>query len=446
MPETSVPWGSSDLKISMPENWQLQQVAQPDLPPAPADWPGRLALALNQPTGEAPLGELLAGVGRGRVALIVEDATRHSPLGQILPVVLKEVRHAGLADEQVEVFFANGMHPAMTAQQASRKLGNCCPQINWRCNRYDDIAAHVRLGNIDGVELWVNRAVATADLRIIISSIYPHLQAGFGGGYKMIFPGCAHLTTIRGLHRKGIGRRARQLVGTDVLANPMRRVIDAAGMLLEEYHGRSFAVHYIMDNDDRPALIGAGDVLSTHRMMAKQCSVTCGVVIPAGGDVLITNAHPRDFDLWQSFKCIANTRWAARANGVIICLTRCAAGVHGMPLPPLPIRSSWLRQIVRWIGPANLSSLIVRLIPTIAKDAEFFVRLAAQAFHRNVIYMVSPTLAEAGVSFPGMPIFATVAEAVAAADTYLGPGPQRVVVFPSGGTTFPVPSGADGGV
>ena len=60
MPDISVPWGSGELKASLPQEWQLQQVAEPDLRPAPDDWQDRLARALNMPGDEFSLPRLLA--------------------------------------------------------------------------------------------------------------------------------------------------------------------------------------------------------------------------------------------------------------------------------------------------------------------------------------------------------------------------------------------------
>jgi len=444
MPEFSVPWGDDNLTVATPAHWQVSQVAGPALRTAPADWPDRLAMALGRTGSQRPMSEALAEHRCGRIVLIVEDVTRHSPLQQILPVVLKEIRHAGIADRQLQVFFANGMHPPVTDDQARDKLGGLSGSLAWRSNQYQDAKAYVSLGRIGGVEIMADRLVVEADLRIIVSSVSPHLQAGFGGGYKMIFPGCSHIETIRGLHRQGIGRRARQLVGMEATVNPMRRMIDAAGALLDRRHGETFAVQYLLDGKDMPVFIAAGEVLPTHRMMAKQCSVACGVVVDQRADVLITNAHPRDFDLWQSFKSIANTRWAVRRNGVIICLARCPAGVGGMDIPSWPVSPAWTRRIVRWMTPAGISSLATRLVPRLAGDAAFFVRMATQTIARNPIFMVSPNLYDAGMKFPGVPIFPGVDDAIAAAGQYLGPGPQRVVVFPAGGTTFPVPTGLAG--
>ena len=439
MPQTSVPWGQGSLDIALPQHWRLQQVAEPDLRPATDDWPDRLARALNQSGDGHSLPALLAGVRQGRVAIIVEDLTRHSPLTEILPVLFREIRHAGIDDNQMEIVFANGMHPPLTDDEAAEKLGDCCKDIAWRCNQYNDAEAYVALGEVAGVEILVDRGVAEADLRIIVSSVSPHLQAGFGGGYKMIFPGCANIETIRGLHRKGLGRKPRQMVGTDVFANPMRRAIDAAGAALDENHGTTVAVQYILDENNLPAIVAAGEVLATHRMMAKQSAVASGVVIREPADVLIANAFPRDFDLWQSFKCIANTRYAARPNGVIICLTHCPAALGGMKVPHWPLSPAWSRRIIKWLGASSIFSLLTRLVPSLAGDAAFFVRMGLQAAERNPMFIVSPTLYETGARFPCLELFATVEDAIAAADALLGDTPQRVVVFPHGGTTYPVP-------
>ncbi|MFB3892309.1 MAG: lactate racemase domain-containing protein [Phycisphaerae bacterium] len=441
MPDVAVPWGRQDLAITLPDNWTVQQVVKPELRPAPADWPDRMAEALGQPAVGLPLGKLLAARPGGKVAVIVEDMTRHSPLSEILPILLRELDHARVDRANLEVVFATGMHPPLTAAQARAKLGPLASELRWRCNPWHDRKAYIRVGNVGKVSVLVDRGVAGADLRIIVSSVSPHLQAGFGGGYKMLVPGCAPRETIRVLHRQGLGRGASQLVGSDAEANAMRQAIDAAGALIDQAHGRTFAVQYLLDGDDRPSAVAAGDVVPTQRMLAKQCAAACGVATPAPADVLVTNAFPRDFDLWQSFKGIANTLWAARPNGVVVCLARCEAGVNGMARPPRwPFNQRWTRRILRAVGPETLGAIVMRLVPRLAGDAAFFIRMAAQMLNRNPIILASPTLHAAGVKFPGLVILPTAGDAIAAASALLGNGPQRATVFPYGGITFPVPT------
>jgi len=96
--------------------------------------------------------------------------------------------------------------------------------------------------------------------------------------------------------------------------------------------------------------------------------------------------------------------------------------------------------MVRRLGSDLISGLLCRIMPRLAGDAGFFIRLAAQTIHRNHILMVSPGLCRSGVKFPGMHILEDMDQAIAAAEAILGRGPQRVVVFPAGGVTYPVPA------
>ena len=443
MPQLSVPWGHEQLELALPDDWQVEQVASPTAQRASEDWPEHLARALGQPAVGLPLGRLLAARPRARIAIVVEDVTRHSPTPEILDVIMREVRHARIPDERVEVVFACGMHPEMTPDKAREKLGPGLDSVRRRSNPWHDPGAYVHVGTVGKVPVRIDRGVASADVRILVSSVSPHLQAGFGGGYKMFFPGCAAMETIRALHRLGLTRKPRQLVGLSASANPMRRAIDAAGQMLDAAGGTTFSVQYLLDEQDRPHAIAAGDVLPVHRMLRKRCSVDCGLVVGGQADVVIANAHPRDFDLWQCLKSIPNTMWAARPSGVILCLARCEAGLYGMKVPPWPISPTWTRRLVRLIGPEAVSSLLARVSPTMAGDAAFFVRLAAHTLARNPIVMVSPSLHAAGASFPGLRIVGSVADGVAAARRRLGEGVQRVVVFPAGGVTYPIPAGGE---
>lgn len=435
-PDISVPWGDDEMKISIPPDWTLLPTAESKLRPAPADWRQRLTAAIQQPQAGPTLRELLGTARNGRVCLVVEDLTRHSPLADILEIVLKEIRQAGIADGQMEIVMAGGMHPAISDDQARVKLGPAVGDIPWRMNPWHDRSSYVEVGRAGAVRVLIDRGVAEADVRILIASVSPHLQAGFGGGYKMFFPGCGELASIRALHRTGIQRRGQgQLVGVE--ANPMRAVIDRAGRLIDARHGATFSVQYLLDGKDLPVYPMAGEPLAVHRRLARTCGEVCGFTQETPADVLITNAHPRDLDLWQCFKCIPNTCWAARPGGVVICLARCPSGVNEMKSMAWPLSPRWTRRIVRAIGPATICGILNPLVKRLAGDSQWFILLATQLLARNPILMVSPKLVADGVHFPGIGLYATVEQAIAEAGELLGGGAHSVAVCPAGGASFP---------
>jgi nickel-dependent lactate racemase len=440
MASIDVPWGDEALTLTMPEGWSIQQIAESDGSVAGGPWRDRLARALHEPTAGKPLDQLLSENRKGRIAIILEDVTRHSPLEDILPLVMREIEHVGISHDQVELVFACGMHPMMTAREVAEKIGPAMAHLNWRCNPWHDEDAYVRVGKVGRMDIKIDRGVAEADVRIIVSSVSVHVQAGFGGGYKMFFPGVASIETIRQIHRLGLTGKQSKLVGTYADQNPMRRAIDAAGQLVDRYHGTSFAVQYLLDDDNQPSYIAAGDVIPVQQMLAKQCSNISGVLLDGQADVVVTNAFPRDHDLWQSFKSVANTRWSCRPDGVVICLSRCEAAMEGMNVPKWPISPKWLRRILQWVGSNAITSLVTRLKPDLASDATFFIHLATQILQRNPIIFVSPILATSGGKFPGLEVVATFEEAVNVARKWVGNGPQRVTVYPTGGTSFALPN------
>ena len=445
MAELIVPWCGGELDISLPRRWRLQQMAAPEVNSAPGDWPQRLAAALEKPGTGSPLSKLLQARPAGRISVVVEDVTRGGPLAAILEVLMRELRFARVDPDRMEVVFATGMHPPMMAEQVAEKLGLAGEGIRWRCNRCREASDHVDLGRIGRVAVRIDRGVATADLRIVVSSVSPHFQAGFGGGYRLLVPGCAHIETIRELNRLGIGQSERWLVGTEAHDNPMREVIDAAGVLIDQSSGKSFAVQYLLDEHGQPASITAGEPIATQRMLARQCSVACGIVIGQPADVLITNAHPRDFDLSQSVKCIANTRAAVRPGGVILALVSAQVGLREASIPAWPVGPGWTRRLVRMLGPQAVCSLARRLAPALALDAQPYLHLAVQMLYRNPIVLFAPFLQQSGILLPGVHVLATLEQAIAAVDSLLPGRPElRTIAFPAGGGTFPILSPATG--
>ena len=119
---------------------------------------------------------------------------------------------AGLRDrEDITVSVGVGRHHAVDSVAMRRRVGDAVadahallqpagrrPERNM--TTWDDPA--------EGVPVRVFPAGgAKADVRVLIGSVLPHLQAGFGGGYKLIFPGTSHRTDAGGVAPQGFEKR-----------------------------------------------------------------------------------------------------------------------------------------------------------------------------------------------------------------------------------------------
>ena len=132
------------------------------------------------------------------VAIVVDDPSRWTPVREALPIVLKRLHAAGVRPRDVTISVGVGRHHAVDEAAMRRRVGDAVAAA-YRCFSppVDDLSAYADLGRTpEGVPVRVFRPVAEADLRILIGSVLPHLQAGFGGGYKLIFPGTSHRTTL----------------------------------------------------------------------------------------------------------------------------------------------------------------------------------------------------------------------------------------------------------
>ncbi|MDD4889586.1 MAG: lactate racemase domain-containing protein [Phycisphaerae bacterium] len=439
-----VPWGDAELDLGLPADW-----AAFDARPAPMDGLAQplgelLDAQLANPLGLPPLRQIARSLSRAdgqpaRVAIVVDDNTRHTPAADVLPVVLDHLG-AGrqIADSQIELHFAGGTHQPMSREQMAEKVGPALA-ARFACfnNPYRDPSQYRYLGvTRNHTSIHLSARVADADLRILIGSVSAHLQAGFAGGLKMLFPGLSSLATIKKLHLAGTSR-FRQLVGLPAGSNPMRQEIDRLGEFLD---GVTFAVQLMLDERHQPIAVSAGEPIAAQRALAAQGSRRFGVALPGLADLLVANSFPLEYDLWQGFKCIANTLFAARDGGVIVAMLKADHGSNGMKIPKWTVSRKLLRTVLRFTGREGLLSLLGRLLPQVNDEAKFFARFCLGTISRNDVLLYAPTLVAEGVRFPGLELYDNLPAVWARARELLG-GAPNVTVFGRGGVCYPLQGG-----
>ncbi len=310
-----IPWGRDTLALEPPAAWSTRlETVWPDLSGVLADYPDALAAALAAPLDDPPLeSRVRAGT---RVALVVDDPSRWTPVREALPTLLERLRMAGVKDEAITISVGVGRHHAVDDAAMTERVG-ADVVARYRCFSppIDDRSAYADLGaTADGLPVRVFRPVAEADLRVLVGSVLPHLQAGFGGGYKLIFPGTSHRSTLGALHRRGIGHGNDTPATTaDPLDNPMRRALCAAA----EKIGPCFSVSHLIGAPGQVLRVRAGNPDAVQRTLSIEAPSLRKRPAPAA-DLVAAGNHPWPGDPMQSFKVLLQHRDACRRGGVLV--------------------------------------------------------------------------------------------------------------------------------
>ena len=151
--------------------------------------------ALDAPIGSPPLRDLAEA--RGRIVVLISDATRDEPRDAMVHAILQHLR--GIRYQSLTLVVASGTHASRPPDGlVSAALLGALP-----CLVHDgsDADAVVELGHTPrGTRVRIHRALVGADLVISTGRIRPHYFAGFSGGAKSIFPGCAKSEDARQNH------------------------------------------------------------------------------------------------------------------------------------------------------------------------------------------------------------------------------------------------------
>jgi hypothetical protein len=296
------------------------EVVWPDLSEALVNYPGALSSALDAPEAMPRLEELVDS--EQRVAIVVDDPSRWTPVRAVLPAVLERLHARGVPTQNVTISIGVGRHHSVSPPAMRTHLGDTIAET-YRCFSppVDEQAAYTDLGTTDeGIPVRVFRPVAEADLRILVGSVLPHLQAGFGGGYKLILPGTSHRSTLGALHRQGLSRDcdAGGLLGSLAADNPMRRAITAAATRL----GPCFSISHLLGGAGQVLAVRAGHPLRVQDQLGTAARQRFEAPAATPADVVVAGNDPWPGDPMQSFKVLLQHRAACRQGGVLVGLFR----------------------------------------------------------------------------------------------------------------------------
>jgi lactate racemase len=278
------PW--IEERIDFPESWDVHvmDMAGHKMPALTSQ---QVAEQCDKPIGSKSLRELAEG--KKTVAISFDDLTRTTPAYAVTPWVVSELAKAGVKDENILFIGSFGTHRAMTQEEVGRKLG---PEIarNYAWLNHDAFDNLKEVGTTTrGNKILLNQTFLGADLKICISGVKVHQDAGYGGGAKAILPGLAALPTVEYNHTQ-ILTKVHTTGPVKIFKNDMRLdMIEAARMAKVDY-----TVQILYNDRLRPTQIWGGDIVDAHHAGVRVAAKTYCTPTFKDADIVVANAYPQN--------------------------------------------------------------------------------------------------------------------------------------------------------
>lgn len=321
-----VPYGHGEIEFMVQPWFDVDVVGS-----APATPVGDLAAAvqasLADPLGSPRLRDLAADAKRAagsrpaRAVIAVTDLTRACPDDVLVPPLLDELNAGGVADAEITILVAVGLHRATTDAEKAEKLGDAIVRrVRVLDSNGRDPAMWADLGSIPpyGVPGFTQRLVKDADLVIATGIVEPHQYAGYSGGRKTVAIGCCGEPVITATH----GMRFLEDPGVRlgrIDGNPFHETVRE----IARRAGLRFCVNVVTDDRERVVAVASGEPDAVLAELVAKAAAIYTQPIAKQYDIAIAGVGaPKDVNLYQASRAATYLRFAptpvVRAGGSII--------------------------------------------------------------------------------------------------------------------------------
>jgi nickel-dependent lactate racemase len=264
--------------------------------------------------------DLTAFLGRGKPLVVVNDAFRPTPTGKVLAAL--QSRYPSF---QADFVIAGGNHPAPNPAEVKAIFDGYALPGDSRVFYHDSRALDtmVRVGEIDGRPVYLNRVLFDYPSVMVIGSVEPHYFAGFTGGRKSLIPGLCDQQTTRRNHALAVSPEAQPL---RMAGNPVAENLDRL-IGLVSLPGL-FSIQLVVGRNQKILDCFCGDLASSFAKAAALSERVYSFSIEKTYDLVIAEMRPPlDRNLYQMQKAIENTAAAVRDGGTLIVTSPCREGI-----------------------------------------------------------------------------------------------------------------------
>ncbi len=310
--------GEREFELSFPDHWSVTVHS--------GNMPGPLSEEEIDERLENPEdGPQLSGLmdKDKTVAILIDDHTRPTPVVRVLRHLLAEAEKAGVPRANIKILVALGTHILEDRSFMESKLpGILGGNIEVLFPDCRDNAELKLVGRSNlGIPVYVNRVFAEADVKIAVSGIYPHDEAGFSGGAKIMI-GVLGLRTLSLFHRKfSLLERGRDI------ETPFRDELESFARLA----GVNYSINIVSNDRKEISELFCGDFKVAFRRAAAFASNCCRTTSDPEADIVVSNAYPLDTSLCVLGKSTWPFRRAGKKTFRILVTSLCDCSGYRLP-------------------------------------------------------------------------------------------------------------------
>lgn len=354
MKQVRLEYGDTWMNIQVPEDAVIVDPGVMFDEPEPLANPTEATKrALDNPLGSPPIEQL---VGSGdKVVIAFPDrvkggshATSHRRV--TIPLLTEKLTAAGVAERDIKLVCATGLHRKNTRDEFREYLGNDIVN-RFRGSRLvnhdaEDPDGTLNLGETDhGDVVEVNRDVVEADLAIMIGHSQGNPYGGYSGGYKMP---CTGLTTWRSIrcHHTPATMYRKDFVPVSSKSH-FRSQLTHIGMKIESAMRRPlFSVDAVLDNQARQLAVFAGAVSDVEHACWPVAAKRTEVQLDEEKADILVLGMPRSFHYGPGMgsnpilmlqaigASVARAAGALKPDASVICASICDGWFNDEWFPP----------------------------------------------------------------------------------------------------------------
>jgi nickel-dependent lactate racemase len=338
-------YGKDGLDVEVPEKNLAKILTMKSTPPL-ADPPGAVKDSLLHPIGCPALGEIARG--KKSVCIVVCDFTRPVPNKVLLPPLLDLLETSGVKKQNITILVATGLHRPSTPIERDMMFGGDIPRHYTVVDHRASVLEEQRfVGRTrKNTPVYIDERYCSADLKITVGFIEPHLMAGFSGARKVVAIGCAGEETIKTLHSPAFLDEPLCCEGS-VDRNPLHHE------LLEIAHmaGHDFTIDVALDANKAITGVFAGHPQLAHTAGIEAVRKSVGATLPEPADIVLTTCagFPLDLTYYQAIKGMTAALPVLKKGGVLILAAECAEGLGSERFVSMATRFRTAEEFEQWI-------------------------------------------------------------------------------------------------